>query len=644
MSLALLFSTGCSLTFDFTECETDSDCQALETDGPLVCQANTCIPVDDVECTTDDDCTTAPFTSCENNVCVDPSVNNMTDMDVNNTNNNTNNTNNMMDMDVEPDMGADMTDMEGQVTCEQTSECPGETELCVSGVCVEATSEDCSAPYGELSATKTVILGSILPMSPPYDTIGPPLSKSIELAVDDFNRIGGIPNGSIIWVNCDDRGNSDIAKRAASHLVENLGVQGIIGPLFSTPFIATVRDVTKDAGVFTITPTATADALTNLSDNDLAWRTIATDKLQAAAIVAKVREIAPGTITVFYKNDAYGVGLFNELNPQLAEVVGSNQNVTGVVYEDPAAFGFDQQQITAEFGRAVGTAPTTSSLLIFIGTSEATGLAQLYYQSKQPLPSLFSHGAVTEFARVVATTPSLQPLLTGVGQNIFHPVNFGIYQNRFDSAFPGEPPLTISTLNYDATVLTLLGMAAVPDGEEITGTKIAANMARISDKMTDEVSYENSSFISEAIGKLENGENLDYVGVSGEVDFDLDTGNVISQDFLQLVTVQDQNMVWQLTPNRAFTLAPEVTGVSNRFGLWFDLCGASAPFQTCTNGTQTCTNSDPMDPTSSEICVDLCDTGNGMCSKPDELPPMIPNPMMCEPTGMGSVGICVPSL
>lgn len=635
--VALCFGilSGCSLTFDFTECESDSDCEQLQ-DGPYVCVSNACESVaneEDPECFNDTECTEAPFTSCDSttNTCVDPSANN-DDSDMG------------PDVTMMPDAEVDMEepDLDDRESCSRNSECSGETELCVDEFCVEAVSQDCSAPYGDLSASNSVVLGTILPMTAPYDTIGPPLSKSIQLAVDDFNRIGGIPGGSVIWVNCNDRGNADVARRAATHLVENLGVQGIIGPLFSTPFISVVRDVTKDAGVFTISPTATADALTNLNDDGLAWRTIATDRLQAAAIVAKVRELQAESsrlVTVFYKNDAYGVGLFNELSPRLAQALGGNQNVTGVLYEDPATLNFDQAQISAEFGRAVGAAPSSANLVIMIGTSETAGLAGAYIQARGPIEVLFSHGGVTEMARIVTGNDALQPLLSGIGQNIFHPVNFGTYQGRFGSAFPGEPPLTISTLTYDATVLTLFGMASVPDGEEITGRKIADAMAFVADKDADAVSYQNSSFISEGLGKLQAGESFDYVGVSGEVDFDLATGNVVSQDFLQFTTVQDENDAWQLAPNRAFAIGSEPSA-SDPFGLWFDLCGPSAPFQMC-SASQTCTDQVAE---GSNLCVDLCDTEMPQCDKPEALPSAFPNPMVCAPTGMGTVGICVPNL
>ncbi len=615
--LSLLISS-CSLRYDFTECSSTADCNALAAVGQtLACVNSECVPSE--ECRLDSDCNDAPRTKCTANICVEPATVADVGQDV------------VDDVSV-ADMGDDTSDLDMTVvpSCTLNTECD-EGDLCIDSECVTIKSQDCDQVVigTEAREAKTLVLGAVLSKSPPYTNIGPPLEKSIRLAVKEFNSAGGLPDGSrIVLVTCDDAGNATQAQRAARHLIENLKSPALIGPLLSTPFIDVVTSVARPSGTYMITPTASAPEITALLDDGLAWRTFPSDVIQANAIVGRLRElqaISSRRVTVFYKDDAYGNGLFNQLSGKIPAVVGSN-NVQFIKYADPATFGFDATQIGAEFGRVIGQSTASpGNYLLIIGTSEAISLALAYYQNVAPTPTLFTHGAAADLSTIPATNPALQSSVRALGPNIFHPTNYPTYLTRFSTEYPNEPPITISTLTYDAAVVALLGMSGVPAGTPITGTAIAAAMAKLVDKQGTRVSYDDPTFFSTGRNILAMGGTIDYVGVSGELDFNLDNGDVRS-DFLSFTTYKDAQNQWQLIPERAYLLAPGMF-----VGYWFTLCSDLSPSPGMCGASEACIPANAA----TSLCLSTCATADPMC-----LPGLacadLPDP---APSGLG---VCAP--
>ena len=114
----------------------------------------------------------------------------------------------------------------------------GAGALCGSdGACFSALSPDCATltmpKSGETE--KIVIIGSLFPLSEPFGSvIGVPLNNAVGFATSRFNGEGGLPGGGrIAWLSCDSRGDVQVARRAAKHLTEVVGVPAIIGPTFS---------------------------------------------------------------------------------------------------------------------------------------------------------------------------------------------------------------------------------------------------------------------------------------------------------------------------------------------------------------------------------------------------------------------------
>lgn len=500
--LALVGSTAaCSLALDFLQCRNNSDC-INEMGTELICRDNECI--------------------------------------------------------VPPDPAT--------VACSQAAECVdalGENHVCRTdeGNCAALVSDQCptvivpdGADPGDL-----VWIGAIQATSSPFDIVGVPLQNAVRLAVSDFNMVADVGGKKVGLILCDSQGSADTARTAADHIIA-AGAQAIVGPTFSEEVISVAESAVAES-VFVISPTASNKSITGLNDQGLVWRTISSDIHQAAALVDLVAELDPdpAKVVLFVKNDLYGNGILEDITQPLAVRLPPGGLVT-LKYSDPSKFS-SNEDLLSEYGARIGTAiQAQPDTIVVIGTTEARELILFYldnWADMEPLPTLprfiVTHGGVAVMEDIVnAVSESFRPTLMqnvlGVAPIIQDENNFDAYNIRYKIRFNDEEALTISSLSYDATMVALLGMAGA--GGSGTGADIAAQMPRLADPAGAGISFGGAGvkFISDAVGVLESGANVDLQGVSGALDFNLETGEVRT------------NLVnWGLVPRASNPVAPTLT-------------------------------------------------------------------------------------
>ena len=484
------YLSGCSLIVDFTECRNNDDCASIDDDGPVrACSSESvCVEAAQIECTSNTQCGDLFGSSF---VC---------------------------------GLGE-----EGAARCVNTT-----TSECEPIVWPEEWDHD-----------KVVLLGSIMPVGELFADIVQPLENAVELAIQDFNKTTELPGGrKIAWIACNSGGVAEQAAAAAEHLSNAVGVPAIVGPIFSENVIEVASEVTVPAGVFTITPAASSPSITTLNDDGLVWRPISSDVYQASALsdwVLTVREPKPDSVVFLAKNDAYGQGLLIDAG---GKIEGGVSSFTSISYSNPATLTEDE--LVAEYGAVIGQAfAANPDTIVIAGTNEAAELILGYLlvwgdipEAQRPeLPTfLVSHGAVPilESALEAAGDPLLQQLLYtklfGVAPIIHDPVNFDVYNSRYKVLFGNKDAITSSSLAYDAALVPILAMATIDGQDRVTGAAIADGIARLVDKSGAVISFGDDpvglSFIRDARNTLEQGGGVDLKGVSGELDFDLSTGEV----------------------------------------------------------------------------------------------------------------------
>jgi len=495
--------------------------------------------------------------------------------------------------------------------CTQNTDCSSDQRCGPDNTCLELLSAECqSVQYpdnDDFDRNNVVYLGSIFPAGGAFEDLVQPLVNAVQLAVEDFNDNTTLQGDrQVAWVSCDSTTGVDAATAAATHLTQNVGVPAIVGPAFSESVLAVAMDVTIDAGVFMVTPTATATSITELDDNDLVWRTIAPDTYQANGIIDRIAERRAEPVEtrlerllVLAKDDAYGTGLLGGVQSDI-EAALPGVEIHFTTYENPATFD-SQEDMLASYGATIAGAfaelPGTYENredhytdILFIGTSETQALLYAYFSawslSQPPLPRfMFSHGSVAELERIVneigptpgteglvAAKPIINGNIEGVSPIIFDLANFDAFNIRYRIRFNNEDALTSAALSYDAAMATLFAMASVPGDQEITGPGIAAAYPSLMDADGTAISFSGAtlSFIEDARNAMAvEGGSVDLQGVSGELTWD-DAGDIRTNLYGWILVDQDPDAMVvdpRLTPNRTYVLdAPP-----SAEGTWVDL-------------------------------------------------------------------------
>lgn len=190
--------------------------------------------------------------------------------------------------------GATGTDIGGANTggssgdgCTSHAECIeeayGAPVLCREHECVPLTTErECPVLLGggqnliNLDAPDPIVFGVYADSY--FDSLRLTVpSLNYELAIDEVNTtlLGGLSDGPgrpkrpFLAVLCDS--TPEDLSASLSHLIDDLGVSAIIGPLSPTKLLSSFEEVGRRDGIFFMEPDAVHTELAELDDDDLVW-------------------------------------------------------------------------------------------------------------------------------------------------------------------------------------------------------------------------------------------------------------------------------------------------------------------------------------------------------------------------------------
>ena len=393
------------------------------------------------------------------------------------------------------------------------SKCPGGKTLLSSVVSVililcvvfaySCTSEDDSG--GE-----DTMVGTVLPVSGDLSTLGPGMQKAIDLAFELVNEAGGINGGEISAVHRDSGTSEQAGTDAASGLVNVDGVKIVMGAVSSGVTIAIAESVTIPGGVLHVSPASSSNAITALADKDMVFRTRVNDAVKSQVLAELAVAAGYERVSTMYVNNAYGASL-NESFIEAFEGMGGT--------------------VTAAVSHELGQASYVSELRESAEGSPEVLVTIAYPDSGQILLREAAEGEFYDDYMFVDVTRS-QTMFDAIGGNYFEgdfgvspgaPASSGVeafgrlYADRTD----GDPSASLITEAFDAAAVLALAIEKAGSDDPVAVRDALRQVANPPGEIV------GPADIAKALELVREGKDVNYVGASGDVDFD-EHGNVVS--------------------------------------------------------------------------------------------------------------------
>ncbi|ADO69692.1 ABC transporter substrate-binding protein [Stigmatella aurantiaca] len=439
--------------------------------------------------------------------------------------------------------GCSLTTAGGLSECESSADCNSD-QVCTNNFCLPQPA-GCGIRYGELTASDTVQIGAVLPLSlsPTDPSLGKDASEeqglnAIRLALNEINQRGAA--GRRITLNlCDTASDIVRTRQQTEWLVNDKKIAALLTAGSNQTLAA--AEVTLPRGVLTMSSTATSPELTSRESNTspgLLWRTAPSDAIQGNVIADLLlndsRFTSVKKVGILYLDDQYGQGLFNVITERL----GTSKQTSSIAYArktgnlaSPMALlnSFDPDLTVVvgfedDVSRIIESAQTSSNL------KAGTGHQWFFTDSVKDAALLDDPTVLAAIQNSFGTAPA-----QGAGQA------FKAFQSRFKSQYDGVDPSNYSFTSHSYDSMYLLGLAvAYAQGQagQVTGLKMAEGLTHVSSPGTA-VEMTSSTF-GELSGKLASGIDINVVGASGNLQFD-EAGEAPSP--IELWQVQGSNFV-----------------------------------------------------------------------------------------------------
>lgn len=352
-------------------------------------------------------------------------------------------------------------------------------------------------------------IGNLVPLTGDLAPFGGAGEKAGELAgkeIDKAIQQAGVDH--TVEVVAEDGASDDQGGVQAARKLIADGATCISGDYASTATVAVARSVTIPEEVLLISPASTADALSDLDDDGLFARTAPPDSLQGKALADRMEKELGGlqgkTINIGARNDLYGTGFADSLEAELEE---RGAKVAEKVIYDP-----EQPSYNSEAAQITSGNPDNFVIIDFPETFAKLGPALVrtgnWEAEKTFITDGLSSAELTEEVGGEATEGML-----GTAPGTFS----GGAPDAFDKLFkqaPGPPRNLFDSTTFDDVILCYLAAVAAGSTE---GPEMAEAVVDVTGPGGTKYTFEE---LPEAIEALQNGEDIDYEGASGPIDWD----------------------------------------------------------------------------------------------------------------------------
>lgn len=377
------------------------------------------------------------------------------------------------------------------------------------GVVACGDDEEDSAGGGAADGQIDLTIGNLVPLTGDLAPYGPAGEKAGDLAlaqIDAATKKAGVDH-TVELVTEDGASDDQGGVQAARKLIAD-GATCISGDYASTATVSVARSVTIPEGVLLISPASTADALSDLEDDGLFARTAPPDGLQGKALADRMEQELGGlqgkAINIGARNDLYGTGFADSLE---AELEARGATVPEKVVYDP-----EQPSYNSEAGQLTSGNPDNFVIIDFPETFAKLGPALARTGNWEPTQTFITDGlSSTDLTELLG--PEETEGMLGTAPGAFS----GDAPDSFDALYekaPGPARNLFDSTTFDDVILCYLAAVAAGSSE---GDAMAEAIVDVTAPGGEKYTFEQ---LPQAIEALENGEDIDYEGASGPVDWD----------------------------------------------------------------------------------------------------------------------------
>ncbi len=378
--------------------------------------------------------------------------------------------------------------------------CGGETDSGNEPKTSESPESSAPAAKGD----GQLVVGQLLPQTGDLAFLGPPEFAGIDVAVNDINEAGGVLGKPVKTVRADSGdGSPNIAPGETDNLLA--AKSDVIVGAASSSVSLSVIDKIVNAGVLQISPANTSTAFDTYDDKGLYFRTAPSDVLQGAVLANTLIEDGHQNVAILARQDSYGEALANQVEKVFTE--GGGNIVAKELYDA------DVKSQTAPINAAAAEDPDAVVLISF--EEVKTMIPDMLTAGIGPkdVPVYFVDGNTAQYGTGADGFPS--GTLEGVKATYPGPEVSDDFKQRMLDVNPKLKDFTYGQESYDATILSALAAIAAQDD---AGTSIGSKMQDVSSGGTKCTDFKQCADL------LDQGEDIDYDGVSGPIEFN-DTGS-----------------------------------------------------------------------------------------------------------------------
>lgn len=341
-----------------------------------------------------------------------------------------------------------------------------------------------------------LVIGELLPDTGSLAFLGPPMVAGSQLAVKEINEAGGVLGKDVVREHGDSGDTeSNIAGTATDALLAR-DADVILGAASSSVSLSVI-DKIVGRDTLMISPANTSDQFTTYDDKGLYFRTAPPDKLQGRVLGDLVVSDGNASTCIMALQDAYGTGLADNTEKAIKDAGGE---VPEKIIYDPKAAEFSAEVSKVKAAGCQG--------IVLIGFEESKKIFAELIKQGMPTPKFkwyLVDGNTSNYGDELK-----KGTLEGAKSTFPSAEVKKEFQDRLKEVDPKLRDFLYAPESYDAAMVVALAAEAAKND---SGTGVASKLQEVTS------GGEKCTSFADCKKLLEDGQDIDYDGVSGPIEF-----------------------------------------------------------------------------------------------------------------------------